>query len=589
VRRVLLAVALAVTALLAPAAAQAQRAWQPPQPLTGDPASEWWNADDDMALTVTAQGETIAAFTEGDWPSASTLKLRTPTGTQTLAGTRAELASDSLGNAYLAYSPPEPGSVQLRVRPAGGEFGAAEPIGPAEVLNGATLPRLFATPSGDLAAVWNLRGNLYAAFRPYGGSFGEPQSLGLYAGYNSWSAAYSENGELVVAESENFDHAPGSVTTLIRTPAGEQIVKNVNDGARYAGVPAVGIDDSGRALVTWAERPKDSSWITRVLVTQRPSGGTFGGRTALTKPGGDDIGPQLAVAGDGSYTITYSSKYGRRVAVGRAGEPPRHLRTYISGRTPRLAKSPSGNQVLLGRHVSGGQLVSSLRTGDANFAPGQDVRTDCGRADFAELAVSDAGHAAAVIQSGTQVLLVTDAPGGGSQGCFPPDGYNPSYYDSDPFVPRVSAPSEAGWQPGGAPGANPCCLPPAPPVVPELVAGNPSLKRAAPGTRTRQARLIVICGRACTIRARAEIGFGAAKKPIAISEVETVESKGRAQRVDIPIELDATDVKEVDKQLTKNLAPQPLRLSVTITATSPGEKKRTRTTSTLINRPGSPF
>ena len=602
-RSLALLVLVAVALLALPAGAHAQRAWQAPTMLTDRAGSSSWSAGGDTALTVTAHGETIATWvnqTGSDWTTRQTMiATRSPSGATTgpeplgagSDSSRVKLAADALGNAYVTYAgDPATQTVRFKVRPPGGSFGSEE------ILPLYAVEQLLAAPDGDVAALWWDDG-VHVAFRPAGGTFGPPEKLLPYSqSAGGWSAAYSANGDLVLGAASYSDTSqpgatPARVYGAVRTAAGALSVRELTDGTRHARSPAVGVDDSGRAVLAFAEQKNlPEGTLTGTLVSQRQSGGEFGAPVALSRPGGYSPAPQVVTGRDGLFTIAYSGGRGLRVVTGRTGEAPRHLRSYYNqdnGESTRLVTSPSGNHTLLSHGVQSEKPATSLRSGDGPFGPSQDVRTDCGGVQFARLAVGDGGHGAALVQKDSQVLLVTDAPGTGTRNCVPdyyPE-YNPSQYDDDPYLPRThGGPGGGSWEfdddvySGGGGG------PPAPAALP---IGNPTIVAARAGQRKRKARVVVVCGKPCSISARAKIGFDKGKT--LVKGRTRSSAKGKPKLVEVPLTLSSAVAKTIDAALKDKKPKRTLLLTISVTATVRGQKKQTRDVVAVLGRPPGPF
>jgi hypothetical protein len=492
------------------------------------------------------------------------------------------LASDGLGNAYIAYTAKDDpvGPYHFRVRPPGGGFGAPELLPRS---HGGAVPTLVASPDGDVAAIW-WDGGMRAAFRPAGGTFGDVQHLVDYENASGgWAAAYSANGDLLIGSSSGR-----RVLATVRDASGTVTTTQVADANRYSHSPTVGIDDAGRQVIAWAEAPEaNSSSIVRAALAQRAPGGEFGAHLELPRASGAwQVPPTVTVSRDGVVTVVYPARRGLRVRVGRTGETPRHLRSYYDNDTrdgPRLVASPSGNHVLLKHGVTGDMPATTLRSGDGPFGGSLDMRTDCGGVEFSRIAVGDGGQGAALVQKGQQMLLITDVDGTGTRDCVP-DYYpesNPSQYDDDPYVPRTrGGPGSGDWKfeeddgSGGFPAAG-------------LAAGRPTIVAARKGQKKRTARVVVVCGKPCSISARAKIGFDRGKTLVKGSTRSS--SKGKAKLIEVPLTLSAATARTIDAALRDKQPKRMLMLTVSVTVTAPGEQKQTRDVVTALNGPSGPF
>ncbi|HEX8743200.1 MAG TPA: hypothetical protein VF712_08690 [Thermoleophilaceae bacterium] len=563
-----LALLVALAALVPASASGEERSWRPPTVLTdGLEGTSTYRPHEFEALTVTSDGVAIAAWgndggsNQKVWMATASPADGSPAVEELDAqpgSYTTDLAADGLGNAYVAYW--REGALKLRVRPPGGGFGPEEPI------PGGWPTRLIASPDGDVAAIWVQFSQLFVSIRPKGGSFGPAESL-TSAGY--WSAAFSAGGDLVAAGISG-----NAVEVAVRSPSGA-VTRQLLEGS-LTGVAGttVGIDDEGRAVVAWAEQRNPAvQGIDRVRMAQRPAGGSFGSPLAMTRAGGIEPLPRVVVARDGLYTLAYSGGEGTRFATGRTGGPPSFLRAYGSpGYDPAwsFVGSPSGNHALMTAYAY--QPRTAVRSGDAPFTRTQALRSDCGGADYVRTAIGDGGHAAALVQQGSSLRLVTDASGRQADPC--------AASDYDPYRGSYSAPSGSGqWV--DAPPPSGTAAPPQIPV-PDLPLGKPGLARAKPGTLERKARVVVLCGVQCTIKGRARIGF-AGEAPLAEGRTRLT-SNGRATALAVPLTLAKSEARRVDAALAGTGPGKALVLSFDVATTDAGtRRKRARTAEQALN------
>jgi hypothetical protein len=561
-RVALLALVLVAGSIGAPVNAHAERSWRAPLELTSNEhagaGSARWTAD----VTTTSLGETIATWLEKADPDgerqAIVLSPGEPTAGPTPLGTSggARLASDGVGNAYLAYSTAGSTAVSFRIRPPGGAFGSAESLE-----TGGAVPRLLASSEGDVAAVWtksNGQGT-YAAIRPKGGTFGPArlllnQSQGLVA-------AYSEGGDLVVAATADEYQTP-RLSAAVLTGAGAVTTWDLATGSPNAARPVVGIDDDGRAIVAWVDQQfTPFIAVSGARVAQRPAGGQFGAPVSLPRAGGNGMpSPSLVMSRQGRYTLAYPGTRGLRVVTGQAGASPSYLRASTL-ESDTLSGDPSGNHVLFSGAPD--RAVTSMRSGGGAFSPAQDLLTTCEQPDWLTTTVGDGGDSAALIEIGSRLLLATDEPGTRARKC-----YYDGIYDLDPY--RPTPPDWAGsgdgiWVPGSDK---------PPPAPPSLLVGTPSVAKAKRGKLDRKARVVVVCGAQCTIKARTRLGPPGGET--IASAVARKSSKGKADLVEIPLRLTKRGAKTLDRALKSPAPDGQLILTVTITATDLKHGKRTR-------------
>ena len=566
-RRLLACLVVAVAAAWATAPAHAaERGWRAPIELTGDSQGSPHGAQWHARVTTTSLGETVATWTESD--NGRRLVVTSAAGergtTSLIPGAGyANLAADGLGNAYLIHTNASSMAATFRVRPPGGDFGPAETL----ETNGAA-PTLIASPQGDVAAVWNGWGGTFAAVRPRDGTFGPTRYVGMLS---AWSAAYSEGGDLVLAGPSG-----SKIATSVLSPDGTLTQKSLTPGVGSGTAPAVAIDDAGRAVVVWAEqRNPEYVGVDGVGMSQRPAGGGFGPTVALRRAGGPGPMPRVVMSGSGRYTILYPGTRGIRAVGGQAGEAPSLLRAWsFSGveHSNLLTGSPSGEHVLMTRDSP--SPMGSMRTGADPFALGEDVLTTCEGTTWMSSSVGDGGEAASLIEVGKRLLLATYGSGQPQHRCQVYSTYDPlSSYGYDPYRPTVTdydaGQGTGSWEPGQEQPQ-----PPAPPAPP-FPAGQPKLLAAKTGQLVRKARIVVVCGKGCTIKARARLVFDGGEE-LGSARARHVAARN-AVAVPFRFELTADAAEKLDGVLAKSPAVgRFLRLAVAITATGADGVKRTR-------------
>jgi hypothetical protein len=581
-----LVVALALCAGL-PAAAHAARAWDAPLQVSATSAVGDYGLFYYADVAVTPQGETVVAWQEATggggrqlmWaakPAGGSLSGATPLGPPD-TGYSVDVAADSVGNTYVLY---DAGSGQrtLEVRPSGGSFGSAETIDTE-----GQVPVLAVAPDGDVAVVW-WTDTIKARIRPAGGSFGPVVTLGTVERdyVSGLAAALSANGDLAVAVSRRFegDSAHPGAWAATRAASGETNLTQLSDGTRHVGNPSIAIDDAGRATVVWAELVNGHQGsIREVFMAERAAGGAFGGRRSLARgdwwPGYDL--PQVSMRHDGLTTVVIHGFYGPRVYTSRPGEALRRVRSFYQAQSREpspMASSPSGHRSLLPLRGTWDLGVTAALEGEGPFEPAQDLRRDCARVFYQRLAVGDSGHGAALVTDGSQLILITDSEGTGQRSCIKTDQYNPSAYDSDPYVPATSGPDGGGsWVPGSddpGPGGR------AP--TPALPIGYPSITGAT-GRTTRKTRVVVVCGKPCSISAAASLHYDKGSS-LARGRAKR-RSSGKAIVVEIPLRM-SKSIARIFDAASRKPSKRPLILTVDVTASGKGLGKQKRTLNIMI-------
>lgn len=586
---VVLALALA---LAAPSAAHAVRTWEPPTQVSASSGSNEWQPQYRADVAVAANGDVVVIWPEVSgtgWNDTQLMRATKPIGGSLSAPTPigppgsaevANLAADSLGNTYYVRGTSAAGPKAFAVRPAGGDFGPEETVDTNH-----QPPLLLASPDGEVALVW-YSGSLRARFRPPGGSFGPIVDLGSVPsdyGYEL-SGALSTNGDLAVAMTTSYDTTtpPQRVFGFTRSASGEVTKEQLSDGKRYAFRPSVAIDDAGRAIVVWPEQDTPGLAIREVLRSDRPAGGSFGTRRSLVRSEvyGLDV-PQVTMRRDGLATVLIYSGHGPRIFTTRPGAGLEHVHSFYQSdsREPTpMASSPSGNRTIVTRRGTWTLAITNAVEGEGPFEPGQDLRRDCGPTHGAEVAIGDGGHGAALTQAGQQLLLTTDYEGDVQRSCIQGSQYNPFVYDTDPYVPPPRGPAGGGtWVPDSEPPD-----PSVPPQRQPLPVGTPSLTAASKRT-VRRARAVVICGKPCSIVASANLHWDRGSS-LSKGRVKRG-SNGKATAVEIPLTLSSSEAKQVDEVMRKG-GKRPLVLTVTVTASGKGMKRRKRVVNVTIGPNG---
>lgn len=232
---------------------------------------------------------------------------------------------DETGAATVAWNTQD--GLYAASRPAGGEFGAAQRIGPRPP---------------DFALVGNARGETLLAFpdsgggasvmyRPPGGAFGPPAKL--------WGSAFdtalppalaiADSGAATAAAPAELD----GVVVAVRAPgAGFGPAQEVRDPwqKRPTGV-GVGIDDAGNAVAAYTVRdcpdlPPEYRCGAPVRASIRAAGSGFGSPATIGEGSGNSDVPRVATAPGGRTIVAWSSCTSQRNC---------QLTTFVSeGRLP---------------------------------------------------------------------------------------------------------------------------------------------------------------------------------------------------------------------------------------------------------------
>lgn len=417
------AAALTLSILVLPAAAAAAPTWLPPETVSA-PGDE--NAPSDLA--VAPDGTAIVVWQRAECKNNGDpheckngrvqYSVRPPGGSFSapvdMAGdpfasnmANPQVAVDGAGNAIAAWisGSGETARVRYAFRPAGGDFGGAKVVSDA---GGGfhSFPSLDMVPSGRaVVTFFRLSGGLnrasYAVRAP-GGDFGETTD---FAG---------DTGTTVNQAPEvSLDASGGGVANWARfTPEGvlihyATIAPNSPEfdapETIEKGFGKLAIAPSGAAVMIW----NLSGSADDLRYSFRPPGGKFGPPATLVEPD-SPLGPQVAIAADGSVVAAWASLFAPdsfvRWAVAPPGGPfgpPIPLAPDAEGVVGDLAVSPQGTTMLLWwSNGEGREMRAALRSpGDAFGASTPLPGPPQGAGYFGASAAFDAdGNAAAVWQ-----------------------------------------------------------------------------------------------------------------------------------------------------------------------------------------------
>ena len=173
-----------------------------------------------------------------------------------------DIAVDATGNAYAVWGDLPQRSVYFAYRPAGGSWEGDVRVNDVTVL--ARFPTIAVDNSGSAYTVWQDlrtgRYNIYFAYRPAGGSWGD----------NVW----------------------------------------VSDAGRYAMQPAIALDTSGNAYAVWHGYMAGDTYFGGIYFAYRPAGGSWGASLRVSDAGGaSQEVPAIAVDATGNaYAVWQDSR-----------------------------------------------------------------------------------------------------------------------------------------------------------------------------------------------------------------------------------------------------------------------------------------
>ena len=192
------------------------------------------------------------------------------------ANARGDLAVAWEGSDELGYD-----RAWVRVRPAGGRWGRPRVLS-SEGRDGIE-PHVAVAPDGTVLVVYAesrpTAWRMMSVVRPPGGPFRHPHRLSPKDANAYWPRiAVGPDGTAVASWTGDFG---GSVDTAVRTPDGHWLPRYRLLGSGFANDPQVVVDRTGHATLVWNRGGKTS----RLMVSERSAGGTFGPSHALSPRG----------------------------------------------------------------------------------------------------------------------------------------------------------------------------------------------------------------------------------------------------------------------------------------------------------------
>jgi hypothetical protein len=314
------------------------------------------------AIAMAPDGTVIVVWHRGgemQWsarPAGGTFSQPLRASTTGAATGPPDVAVDTQGNAIAVWTESE-GSIQRTVRafrPAGGSFSDPKVISVAGFYTG--NPRVVISAAGDALAIWQegdgVTQRVGAAFRPAGGDFGEAEPLGgAGAGGNGLDAAFDSQGNALVVWSREASGG-NSVTESVFRPAGGTFgsVKKVGGPADHSADPAAAFDPSGNAVVAFllwnAALP---GW--RAYTAYRPAGGDFEAALPLSAAEKEAVAPRIAVDDAGEATVVFSYGFQPWAAIrppgGSFGEPVLLSPPAHDAYLPAIAVDPAGRTYVI--------------------------------------------------------------------------------------------------------------------------------------------------------------------------------------------------------------------------------------------------
>jgi hypothetical protein len=309
-------------------------------------------------------------------------------------------------------------------RPAGGSWTA--PVDIAEVNQGAAPePWIAVDWEGRTTAVWKHAGVIETAFRPFGGSWEDPEPLSDEESFVP-QAAMDARGD-TTAVWMHFDGSHYVVESAYRPEGGEwETPTLVSQPGEEGGNPHVALDAKGDAVVVWRGDDEGDEFVR---ASYRPQGGSWSSPANVSNPGEhveslrDAVDPAgnaiVAWSGDMGKVGEYGIAHAAFKPVGGDWEAPVELSADGGNAFPSdVVFDTSGNAALVWQRWDGttNLVQAAYRPAGEEWEPAVDLSEE-GRQGMDAVVVLDApGNSTAADGNATAVWVSETAEAAGSCG-----------------------------------------------------------------------------------------------------------------------------------------------------------------------------
>ena len=189
------------------------------------------------------------------------------------------------------------GQVQAAFRPAGGTFGAAQTISAGEPGVGYFEPQVGLDESGTV--VWTRESatgelSVQASFRPKDGSFGAPQTLSGAGPAYEPQVVVDERGNSLAVWTEEIGGVP-EVRSAFRPRTGDWSTgARISSEGSAAFSPRVAVDGHSSIIAAWTADDGTGGGNSFIQAALRPAGGSFGALASVSSEVGIASDPQVA-------------------------------------------------------------------------------------------------------------------------------------------------------------------------------------------------------------------------------------------------------------------------------------------------------
>ncbi len=334
-----------------------------------------------VATAVALSAPTVAVA--ADTPLAGTVvELSTPI--RDAEHPRIVVAADGTATAIWEEQRDGTAVVQAATRPSDGAFGPPVQLSVPSPTNplapqSDSHPEVAVSPDGTTFAVWqqtqSAGSGVQVATRPPGGSFGPPVTISAPA-----AAAYSpalavgQDGTAVVTWSAYVSNAVHLQSSTRASGGVFEAAVDITATGQIVGAPATAVGPDGTTTIAWQT---DTS---RVQTATRPAGGNFGPAIDLGSSAGTrtDTGPSIAAGLDGTTAVVWSEDTGSefvtrfvsRAAGGSFGAPESLSPLGRDARRPQIALAQNGSATVTWMGLDGPDrvVVASRKAAGGTFA-----------------------------------------------------------------------------------------------------------------------------------------------------------------------------------------------------------------------------
>lgn len=285
-----------------------------------------------------------------------------------------------------------------------------EPVGISSAAQSPSAPQVAVDPDGDAVAVWETGDSVWAASRTAGGTWTAAEKLSV-VGYVGDAPQVAVDGEGNATAVWVWTGSHMAIVQAAYRPKGGSWGEPVDlsNTERSAREPQIDVHEDGRAVAVWEQTIDDTYSV--IAAAQRPAGGAWGAAEQLSAGGKNAYQPQVGLDSSGRPTVVWARwtdvGHTRIQAAGwSVGDGWEDLPADISdagsdSHTPLVAVGPDGEATVIWLREHGGTTVlrSASRPGAGEGWSDATWVTGIGVVEQPALAVDGQGGAMAVWRS----------------------------------------------------------------------------------------------------------------------------------------------------------------------------------------------